>query len=91
MDSSEGFSDDEFHSEIHRRKGSVFPTGALAVVMPSHDGGEGSLGQLFRPVGEGRIDPLEDVIRDGRNIRPEGQYLRTGGHDVICGDVVSDL
>ena len=74
-------------AEEHRGDGGVLAGGALTVVVPCHDE---SAARLPRPRWEGRIHVLEDVFREGRDVRTEREDLRARRHDVVRRDVVTE-
>ncbi len=88
MDTGEGLCENALNAEVHGTHGSVFPGGALAVVLAGEE--KGLLGP-HRAVGEGVVHPREGELAYLRDVRPVHQDVTRRGDDVVGGDVVAHL
>src|SRR5205807_3756780 len=87
VDPGKTLREDELDAEEHRGDGGVLAGRALTVVVPRHDD---SAARLLRPRREGRVDVLEHMFREGRDVRTEREDLRACRYDVVRRDVVPE-
>lgn len=80
MDSGEGLGDDAPDAQVHGHQRRVLPGGTLPVVAAAHDD---AVSRRFGSFGKGGIADLEAELAQVRDVRPVGQDLRAGRHDVV--------